>query len=155
MLPPLRGSSDFDHTLNRVVDGEDGLAEVYGFSVGKQGQAITVRYGRQLEQIIASNRESKGRAKAVWRIVGNTKNLSMRLLMAGISVCHGEKLGIDRKTEQKNLRDQTLWIGKNLLPWVKKKGVKKKGKKRRYVPHDTELALRLGGWGIDMLLGLP
>jgi hypothetical protein len=42
-------------------------------------------------------------------------DLTLRLLTAGITVCHGNDLGVD-DDDQKNFRDIALWIARNLFP---------------------------------------
>jgi len=85
---------------------------------------------------ISANR-ALGRPKPVWRALRGIKeeDLALRLLVAGISVCADDVLGADRDGE-KNFHDTALWIGRNL-------------------GHRGETALRVGVWGIDMLLSLP
>jgi DNA-directed RNA polymerase len=63
------------------------------------------------------------------------ENLALRLLIAGISVCDSNTLGTDKYGE-KTFRDIALWIGRNLSC-------------------QGELALRVGGWGVEMLRTLP
>src|SRR5262249_39285440 len=64
------------------------------------------------------------------------RTLAERLLVAGLNVV-GSKRGVDKHGE-KNFRDIALWIGTNVV-----------------VCSEVKRRLKLGAWGIDMLLTLP
>jgi DNA-directed RNA polymerase, mitochondrial len=129
-------STDFDRSVERVARSEEQRARTTGFGTTKQGQALVRKYRGQLADRIGEER-AYGRNKAAWRALRGTNDddLGVRLLVAGISVCADDGLGVDRDGE-KNLRDQALWIGRNF------------GQR-------GETALRVGEFGFNMLLKLP
>ena len=61
-------------------------------------------------------------------------DLALHLLVAGISVGGSDELGVDRD-DQKTFRDTALWIGRNLCP-----------------RHGAEMRLKVGAWGVGLLL---
>jgi len=133
-----------DHDLNRSAEHiacvEEARARSTGFGTTKQGRAIERQFHEQLAEIIAANREVPDRReRPVWRALKDIKidDLTLRLLTAGITVCHGNDLGVD-DDDQKNFRDIALWIARNLFP-----------------TRDRELALKVGVWGINGLCKLP
>jgi DNA-directed RNA polymerase, mitochondrial len=129
-------NTDFDRSLKRLVDGEDYRTRTAGFGTTKQGLALAREYRAQLADRIGADR-AHGCDKVVWRALRGVvdETLADRLLIAGISVAEGGDLGTDEDGE-KNFRDMALWIGRNL-------------------GHRRELGLKVGTWGINMLLTLP
>jgi hypothetical protein len=73
----------------------------------------------------------------VWKALTGIKDddLALRLLVAGISICVSDALGVDDDGE-KNFRDIALWIGCNL-------------------GHHRDIGLKVGAWGINRLITLP
>jgi DNA-directed RNA polymerase len=130
-------NSDLDRSVKRLWDSEELRARLTGFGTNKQGQALARAYHSQLADRISAER-AYGRDKGVLRALKgiNSDDLAPRLLVAGISLCASDGLGVDRDTGEKNYLEQALWIGRNF------------GQK-------GELALKVGTWGINMLLALP
>jgi DNA-directed RNA polymerase, mitochondrial len=124
---------DDNRSLERVARSEDQLAKLTGFGTTKQGRALARQYCERLADHIGTNRGSKAVRKALRGITD--EDLALRLLVAGVSVCYAENLGVD-SDGQKNFRDIALWIGHNLG---------QRGK----------LGLEVGAWGINRLLYLP
>jgi DNA-directed RNA polymerase len=130
--------TDFDRSLNRLLDSEAHRAGASGWGATKQGQAVVRQYRDQLAQRIGAERAlGRRRYKDVWKALRglDDETLALRLLIAGINVAGADDLGTDRDGE-KNLRDMARWVGRNL------------GQQR-------ELGLRVGAWGIDTLTALP
>jgi hypothetical protein len=127
--------SDFAYSVERVALSEEHRARVTGFGTNRQGQAINRQYREQLANRIGSDRLCGRRDRAVWRALkGCTDDdLAFDLLVAGVSVCWDGRLGVD-DGGQKNFRDIALWVGRVL---GQRKG---------------ELALKVGAWGINMLV---
>jgi DNA-directed RNA polymerase len=77
------------------------------------------------------------RDKAVWRALKDIddEEIALRLLVAGITVCGSDSLGTDEEGD-KNFRDIALWIGQQF-------------------GCGRELGLKVGAWGVNMLLVLP
>jgi Autographiviridae RNA polymerase len=125
---------DLDRSLDRLLNSEATRARFTGFGTAKQGQALVRLY---IEQLTASICADRGRDRDVWRALRGITDgdIALRLLVAGISVSEGGDLGVDEDGE-KNLRDMALWIGRNL------------GKR-------GEIGLKIGVWGMNMLVGLP
>ena len=130
--------STFDHSADRLADSEDFRARTTGFGTTRQGQAVAKRYRLQLATRIAEDRAT-GRNKAVWRALKGTgvDDLTMRLLVAGISVCASNTLGANDDGEA-TFRDTALWIGRNLCS--------RQGR---------ETCFRVGAWGTNLLASLP
>jgi hypothetical protein len=128
-------ATELDRTTNHVLDAEKYRAETTGFGTTRQGQALALKYRRQLAERIAEDR-ARPDEREVWRPLKDSddETLALRLLVAGISVAED---GIDEDDGEKNFRDQALWIGSNF------------GCQRR------ELGLKVGAWGFRMLLCLP
>ena len=129
-------NNDFDRSLKRVVGSEDNLAKLFGFGTTRQGSALARLHRQHLVERIRTDRLS--RRSPVGRALRgiDADHLAVRLLVAGLSVCANDKLGVDNEG-QKNYRDIALFIGRNL------------GKR------GAEEALKVGAWGINALLTLP
>jgi DNA-directed RNA polymerase len=131
--------NDLDRSAERLARSEETRARLTGFGTGKQGQAIERQYHDQLADFIAANRGVHRRERVVWAALRgiDIDDLVLRLLTAGITVCFDDGLGVDDDGE-KNFRDITLWIARNLV-----------------AVRDRELAFKVGVWGINRLLSLP
>ena len=129
-------NDDYDRSLERVARSEDQRAKLSGFGTTKQGQALARRYNEQLADKISTERAT-GHPKLIWKALRGLENddLALRLLIAGVSACYAPDLG-SNSDGQKNFRDIAFWIGRNL-------------------GHRGELGLKVGAWGVDMLLSLP
>jgi len=140
MLPPLRGESAFDHTLNRVLNSEAGRAKATGFGTGKQGTALVRHYLPQLNSIIHADRRAKNRDRAVWRALrGMDDYLGPLLLTAGVTICGDDKQGADKRSGLKTFRSQAWWLGAHFGDFK----------------DDRKLRLKVGAWGLDKLSKLP
>src|SRR5262249_20450456 len=140
MLPPLREESACDHTLNRVLNSEEGRAKAMGFGTSKQGTALLRHYLPQLNSIIHADRTSKNRDRAVWRALrGMDDDRGPLRLTAGVTLCGDDKQGADRRSGLKTSRSQAWFIGSHFGDF--------KG--------DRKLRLKVGGWGLDKLSKLP
>lgn len=130
-------NNDQDRSLARVVGSEDNRAKLFGFGATRQGSALVRQHRQQLADRIRADRVA-GRGKPVWRALRGIDNedLADRLLIAGITVCASDELGADKRG-QKNYRDIALFFGRQF------------GKRR------DEIALKVGEWGVNMLLTLP
>ena len=128
---------DLDRSLERLNRAEDYKRSALGYGLTKQGRALTRRYLQQLSDRISAARATKRRDKTLWRALRGVddETLAWRLLTAGQSVCDSDNLGIDKDGE-KNFRDIALWIGRNL-------------------GHKGKVGLKVGAWGIDLLVTLP
>src|SRR5215831_7114099 len=132
MLPPLREKSDFEHTLNRVLNSEAGRAKATGFGTSKQGTALVRHYLPQLESIIHADRTSKNRDRVVWRALrGMDDYLGPLLLTAGVTVCGDDKLGANKRSGLKTARSLAWWIGAQFGDFK----------------DDRALRLKIGAWG--------
>jgi DNA-directed RNA polymerase len=143
--------SDIDNTLERRLKAEYFKADNLGFGCSAQGLALAKRYRAQLAQIITADRAGPPKPlpgweslqkrwrpdRELWRALKDldADDIAWRLLMAGVSVCYNERLGID-DNDIKNHRDIAIVIGACL------------GRRGR-------IGLRLGAWGIDMLTLVP
>ena len=129
--------NDLDRSTVRVVGSEHERTKHFGFGATKQGSALVRQHLQQLAERIRADRVA-GRGKPAWRALRgiDDEDLAVRLLTAGLSVCYGDKLGVDNE-DQKNYRDIALFIGRQF------------GKRR------DETALKVGEWGINTLLTLP
>jgi DNA-directed RNA polymerase len=125
--------TDFDRSLDRVARNEEARARASGFGTTRQGQAMARQYLQPLAASIAAER-AHGRDKDVWRALKGIKtdDLALRLLIAGITVCWDDGLGINADGE-KTFRDVCLFIGRDL------------GQRT------TEAAFRVGAWGARKL----
>jgi DNA-directed RNA polymerase, mitochondrial len=134
---------DRDRSIKRVTDREYHVVDTTGFGTGKQAQPLIRRYQEQLADRIRADRSLGHRDKDVWRALRghDDDTLALRLLTAGTSVCYSDKLGADEDGE-KNFRDITLWIGRNL------------GIGRKYI-RQLQLVVKVGAWGALMLTTLP
>jgi DNA-directed RNA polymerase len=158
--------TDFERSRERLLDAEDHRSEATGFGTTKQGQALAREYREQLAERIAADLGrgvvsgdraawadvpklrkplmSKSRAhvrdKAVVRALKDidAETISLRLLIAGVSVSENGNLGVDDDGE-KNFREQARWIGGNLIG----------------TQHHRKLNFKVGAWGIDKLISLP
>jgi DNA-directed RNA polymerase len=101
------------------------------------GQALTRKYRDQLADNIRAER-ILARNKVLWRAIKDfdDETLAVKLLVAGISVCGGKKIGTDKDGE-KNFTKIALWIGRNLCIT------------------DGEITFKVGAWGVRLLLTLP
>jgi hypothetical protein len=128
---------EFDRSLDRLLDAEVHKARTTGFGTTKQAQALARQYRQQLADSIKADRVFGRRIKAVWGALKGLDDqaIALRLLVAGISVAEPNGPGVD-DDGQKNFRDQAVWIGRNF---------NQRG----------DLALKVGGWGINMLTSLP
>ena len=110
---------------------------MFGYGFTRQGQALTRKYRDQLADNIRAER-ILARDKVLWRAIKDfdDETLAVKLLVAGISVCGGEKIGTDKDGE-KNFTKIALWIGRNLCIT------------------DGEITFKVGAWGVRLLLTLP
>ena len=132
--------NELDRGLDRLWRSEDHRGHTTGFGTSAQGQALARKYREQLAKRIGGDRTKRRRDKTVWRALKDIGDaaLAVRLLVAGVSVAAANYLGTDDEGE-KNLRDIALWIGRNIRPSVS----------------EREVNLKVGAWGIEMLLSLP
>jgi hypothetical protein len=130
---------ELDASLDRLLRREDHRSSTAGFGTTKQGQALARQYREQLTDRIRADRSYGRRVKEVWGALKglDDQRIALRLLVAGISVAEGDRLGVD-DDGQKNYRDQALWIGRNLVGNLQRK-----------------LNFKVGAWGINMLISLP
>jgi hypothetical protein len=130
-------NTDLHHSAERLAKSEEYRARAAGFGTTKQGQALTRQYRERLADRISADRALGRRDKVVRGALKDIDDddLALRLLVAGISVCGSNTLGVDDDGEE-NFREMAAWIGRNL------------GQHR-------DIGLRVGGWGINMLTTLP
>jgi hypothetical protein len=122
---------DWDRSFDRVHRTEQARWDNLGFSFTKQGQALTRKYYPMLANRIADGLRDKEIRVALRKFdkdLDNTR-LAVQLLVAGVNIC---------ADDPQNYRDIALSIGGFF------------GETR-----NPELALKIGGWGINMLLSLP
>ena len=132
--------NDLNRSAERLGRSEETRARLTGFGTGKQGQAIERQFHDQLVDIIVANRESPDRReRPLWGVLRDIKidDLVRRLLTAGITVSYAADIGVDDEG-QKNFRDISLWLARNLVS-----------------VRDRELAFKVGVWGIERLCALP
>jgi hypothetical protein len=133
--------TELDLGLDRLWRSEDHRGHTSGFGTTKQGQALARKYREQLaDSIRTADRGKRRRDKTVWsalRDIGDAA-LALRLLVAGVSVAAANYLGTDDDGE-KNFRDIAQHIGRNIRPFI----------------NEREVNLKVGAWGIEMLISLP
>ena len=131
-------STDLQHSAERLAKSEEYRARATGFGTTRQGQAL-LKYRPQLADRIGADRALGRRDKAVWGALRGLSDddLALRLIVAGVSVCGSDGLGVDDDGE-KNFRDIALWIGRNLSQ-----------------TRDTAIRFKAGAWGVNMLAALP
>jgi DNA-directed RNA polymerase len=127
---------DLDRSFERLNRGEEFRSRATGYGTTRQGRALTRQYQSVLADRIMADR-ALPRDRKPWRALKDIEDetLALRLLVAGISVCGSDTLGADKNGE-KNFRDIALWIG-------------------RQFDCEREIGLKVGAWGINMLLTLP
>jgi hypothetical protein len=127
---------DIERSFDRLNRNEEFRSRATGYGTTRPGQALTRKYQPELTASIRADR-SRPRGWKPWRALKDIddETLALRLLVAGISVCGSDTLGADKDGE-KNLRDIALWIG-------------------RQFGCEREIGLKVGAWGINMLLTLP
>jgi len=130
--------SDLDRSYERLNRQEQSRARIGGEGITKSGLALACRYSPTLAGHIHADR-IRPRDRRPWQALKDIddETLALRLLSNGISVSADNKLGVNGDGN-KTFRDQALWVARNF-------GIK----------GDRELLLRVGAWGIDMLLTLP
>ena len=131
--------NDLNRSAERLGRSEETRARLTGFGTGKQGQAMERQFHDQLVDIIVANRESPDRReRPLWGVLRDIKidDLVRRLLTAGITVSYAADIGVDDEG-QKNFRDISLWLARNLVS-----------------VRDRELAFKVGVWGIERLCAL-
>ena len=119
--------NEFERTTDRLLRSEERRAEIAGFGATRQGGALIRRYRNKLAKTISADRVTAG---AVWITLSPIPDddLAAVLLFAGISACATD--------DQNTFRDVALFIGHTF------------GQR-------GESALRVGEWGINILLTLP
>jgi DNA-directed RNA polymerase len=120
--------NEYERSIKRVVDNEERRADITGFGSTRQGRALIRRYQKQLAETINADRVRRG---VIWMAMDGLKDdddLAICLLFAGLSAC--------ARNDGQTFRDTALCIGGSLG---------QRGK----------LALKVGVWGIQMLLTLP
>src|SRR5438876_11654089 len=90
-----------DKSVERVAKSEQQRWDAGGFANTKQGQAARRRYLPQLEKIIRADHSRSQRDKKLWHQLRDVKDLALRLLYIGITVCAADELGVDRDTGEK------------------------------------------------------
>jgi hypothetical protein len=127
---------DIDRSFDRLNRAEESRALITGYGTTKQGQSLARHCRPQLAVRIGADR-AIARDKAVWRALKDIddEEIALRLLVAGITVCGSDSLGTDEEGD-KNFRDIALWIGQQF-------------------GCGRELGLKVGAWGVNMLLVLP
>jgi DNA-directed RNA polymerase len=127
---------NLDHTVERIAHSEDYRARTTGLGTTKQGQALVRQYRARLADRIGADRILGRRDKAVWRALKGISDddLAINLLVAGISVCGSDTLGVNDDGEA-TFRDTVLWIGRNLCS--------RQGRETRF---------RVGAWGTSLLV---
>ncbi len=131
--------SDLDRTYDRLNRQEQSRARIGGDGTTKSGLALACRYSPTLAGRIRADRACPNNRRPWLALKGaDDETLALRLISNGISVSGDNKLGVNRDGD-KTFRDQALWIARNL-------GIKE---------NDRETILRVGTWGINMLLSLP
>jgi DNA-directed RNA polymerase len=130
--------SDLDRSYERLNRQEQSRARIGGEGITKSGLALACRYSPTLAGHIHADR-IRPRDRRPWQALKDIddETLALRLLSNGISVSADNKLGVNGDGN-KTFRDQALWVARNF-------GIK----------GDRELLLRVGVWGINMLLTLP
>ena len=128
--------SNLDHSVERLVNSQDYRARATGLGTTREAQAVVRQHWKPLADRIAIDRTLGRRDKTVWGALKGISDddLALRLLVAGISVGGSDELGVDRD-DQKTFRDTALWIGRNLCP-----------------RHGAEMRLKVGAWGVGLLL---
>jgi DNA-directed RNA polymerase len=145
-----RMNDDWDRSFDRVHRTEQARWDNLGFSFTRQGQALTRKYYPVLANRIADglrDKEIRAALRKFDKDLDNTR-LAVQLLVAGVNICASDNLGIHdgKKTYddlgihdgKKTYRDIAISMGGFFG-----------------VTRDRELALKIGGWGINMLLSLP
>jgi hypothetical protein len=124
-------NDDWDRSFDRVHQTDQARWDNLGFSFTRGGQALTRKYYPTLANRIADGLRDKEIRAALRKFDRNLDNtrLAVQLLVAGVNICAGDP---------QTYRDIALSIGGFF------------GETR-----DGELALKIGGWGINMLLSLP
>src|SRR5262249_31605107 len=149
---------DLDRSADRLLDNEAYRIRTAGLGATKQGQHLARQYRQLLAHNIGVERgrtrrpdgQLAGQLSKWLKVSPSTRNIDVlraikdlddeeiafRLLVAGISVSEANKLGSD-DDGVKNFRATAEWIGRNL------------GQQR------GELGIKVGAWGINLLLELP
>src|SRR5271169_5075225 len=98
-------NTDLDRSVERLAKSEEYRARATGLGTTKQGQALA-RQCRESRAVKINAERNRGWDKALWLALKGINNdkLAMRLLVAGISVCGSDALGVDDDGE-KNLRE--------------------------------------------------
>ena len=136
-------NDDWGRSYERQRRIDESRGNKLGLAFSKRGEALTQKYYPQLANRIAAGR-GVPRDKEVYRALRkfdkdlDNTNLAIQLLVAGIHVCDSNQLGINRKTGEKTFLKIAIVIGRSF-------GVRE---------DDDELALKVGAWGINMLLTL-
>jgi hypothetical protein len=126
-------NDDWDRSFDRAHRTEQVRWDNLGFSFTRGGQALTRKYYPVLANRIADGLRDKEIRPALRKFdkdLDNTR-LAVQLLVAGVNICADDQLGTH--DGKKNYRDIAISIGRFFG-----------------VPRDRELALKIGGWGINM-----
>jgi DNA-directed RNA polymerase len=101
------------------------------------GQALTRKYVNALAKHIEADRSERHSA-GVLPVLEEIDDLPLKLLSLGITVAAASTLGVN-KDGKKTYTAIALWLGRHIYQQTE----------------DVELALRLGAWGVRMLIKLP
>jgi DNA-directed RNA polymerase, mitochondrial len=139
----MNKTQDIDRSTERLLNSEKYRTRATSFATTKQAQALRRKYQGQLAELIAADRVNKRKDKDVYGALKDIDNneLALRLMVAGINVSEHDDFGTD-DDGQKNLRDQILWIGRDLCQHLPPK------------KSTRELRFKVGRWGIRRLLDL-
>jgi DNA-directed RNA polymerase len=135
-------NDDWSRSYKRQLRIDESRGNKLGLAFSKRGEALTQKYYPQLANRIAAGR-GVPRDKEIYRALRrfdpdlDNTNLAIQLLVAGIHVCDSKKLWPNDNSE-KGFHRIAIWIGRNF-------GVRE---------DDDELALKVGAWGINILLSL-
>src|SRR5262249_49759003 len=137
---------DFEHSRNRWLDQDELRSKLTGWGTSPTGHAIRRKYRPRFEQRLAADRR-RPHHKDIWRALKDAGRIGTdlatdqfldRLMVMGITAAAGGGIGVN-KDGVKTVRDQALWLGKNL----------------RIKRSQVDVQFRVGAWAIDILNDRP